>query len=283
MTKKILIIGSSSFVANGLYKEMTENGFEVDCFARGDKNRIGDKVFGDVFNLAENEFLKKTYDVVINFIVIKDADESKNLEFIKGLVSFCKTVKVKQLLHFSSIMVYSNTEVLIDENTAIETNTHKKGYGAIKIATDAYLESLDPLPFQLSFIRPSYVLAGDRPAPFIKNLPLGFVLLKGHKKAIMPIIKRSSIHKAIMAIITLEPKQKVYLFLPNDNATKLKYAKEIGHKRIITMPKWLVLGSAKLFMKIGVLPASFYVRIESMFIESKYDSTITENKLQLTL
>ncbi|MDV7140211.1 NAD-dependent epimerase/dehydratase family protein [Maribacter sp. TH_r10] len=282
MPKKILIVGSSSFVATGLYEKMIQNGLQVDCFSRGQEKRVGDKVFGDVLNLKKNKFLEKNYDVIINYILIKDGGESKNLAFIKGLVLFCETVNAKQLLHFSSIMVYPNTEVLINENTAIETNTYKNGYAANKIATDTYLESLNGLPFQISFIRPSYVLSADRAAPFIKKLPFGFILLKGHKKAIMPIVKRESIHKAVIAIIALESKQPVYLFLPNSNTTKYAYAKGIGYKRVITLPKWLVLGTAKLCLKVGVLPASFYVRIESKFIESKYDSSITENELQLT-
>lgn len=281
MNKKILILGSSSFVATGLYKKMIAHGFEVDCFSRGKENKIGDSIYGDVFKLNENGFLKTAYDYIINFIVIKDGDETKNIAYIKNLISFCEKVKAAQLLHFSSIMVYSNNEVFINENTPIEKNTFKKGYGANKIASDAYLESLEALPFQLSFIRPSYVLSEDREAPFIKKLPLGFSLLKGHKKAIMPIVKRSSIHDAIVAIIRLNVSQRIYLFLPNGNATKYQYAKETNNKRIITMPKCLVLGSAKLFAKIGILPSSFYVRIEGMFIESKYDSTLTENTLQL--
>jgi nucleoside-diphosphate-sugar epimerase len=278
---KILLLGSSSFVATGLYEKMIKHGFEVDCFSRGKENKSGDTIYGDVFKLNENKFLRTTYDYIINFIVIKDGDESQNLDYIKNLINFCKKVKATQLLHFSSIMVYSNNELVINENTLIEKNTFKKGYGANKITTDLYLESLETLPFQLSFIRPSYVLSEDRLAPFIKKLPFGFSLLKGHKKAIMPIVKRSSIHDAIISIIHLNVSQRVYLFLPNGNATKFQFAKELDHKRIITMPKWLVLGGAKLFTKIGMLPTSFYVRIEGMFIESKYDSTVTESKLQL--
>ena len=281
MTKTILILGSSSFVATGLYEKMIAQGFEVDCFSRGKENKIGETIYGDVFKLNENYFLKKTYDYIINFIVIKDGDEEKNITYIKNLISFCEKVKARQLLHFSSIMVYSNNEVFINEYTPIEKNTFKKGYGANKIATDAYLESLDVLPFQLSFIRPSYVLSEDREAPFIKKLPLGFSLLKGHKKAIMPIVKRESIHDALIAIIRLEAKEKVYLFLPNGNATKLDYAKEIGHKNIITMPKWFVLGGAKIATQLKLIPKYFYVRIEGMFIESTYDATKTESALQL--
>lgn len=281
MKKKILILGSSSFVAKGLSEKMEAQGFEVDCFSRGKENKINNIIYGDVYDLCNNTHLKNHYDYIINFIVIKDKGEIENIAFIKQLIAFSTQVNVKQLLHFSSIMVYDNNEKYINEYTEIEKNTFKKGYGAHKIAVDAYLESLNNLPFQLSFIRPSYVLSAEREAPFIKKLPFGFTILKGHSKAIMPIVKRDTIHEALMAIVNLNTNEKVYLFLPNGNATKIDYAKEIGHKNIITMPKWLVLGGAKMATQLKLIPKSFFVRIEGMFIESTYDSTKTEHVLKL--
>lgn len=279
--KNILICGYRSFVASGLYDKFIESGYRVDCFTRGDELRNQNVVTGDINNLLNNKHLDSEYDIVINFIILKDKGVSENVEYIKSLVDFCKIKKVNHFIHFSSIMVYDNNEKYIDEFTKIEINTFKKGYGEVKIETDRYLESLTDLPFKISLIRPGYVLDDHRPCPFIKKLPLGFSIIKGDKKSVQPIVKREDIHKALISMIKRDCFDPVFLFTPNNNITKYQYAKEKEGGIIVGLPKWLILGTAKLLFNFKLINAALFVRIESMYIRSVYNSSHTQSRLNI--
>lgn len=281
MNKNILLCGNNSFVATGLREKLVDNGFRVDGFTRGIENRNQDQISGNVFKLSKNLFLADEYDVVINFIMLKDKGIEENISFIKSLVELCKIKKVKKLIHFSSIMVYDNNEPFIDETTAIEKNTNKEGYGEVKIAVDNYFMSLTNLPFSISFIRPGYVLAVDRPCPFLKKMPLGITIIKGDKKSKQPIVKRDDIHQALINMLNNGSNESVYLFVPNLEMTKYSYAKEHFGGVIVPLPKWLILGFSKLFLRANLIKKSFYVRIESMYIESDYNSNKTEEALNI--
>jgi len=281
MNKKILLCGNRSFVAQGLYDKLKSTGFTIDCFSRGIEERNGDVVTGDVNNMCKSQYLEGDYEIVINFIVIKDGGIEENIRYIKELVQFCKDKRVKRLIHISSIIVYSNKEIFVNEETPIEAKTDKSGYGAIKIGVDQYLESLKRLPFTISFIRPGYILADHRAVPFFKKLPLGFALIKGGKKSTLPIVERITIHQALENIVSQDSSEAVYLFVPADNKTKVAFLRE-GHKyQYLFLPKGLIIGTGRLLVSIRVLPKSFFVRIESMFTETHYDSSKTERLLKI--
>lgn len=280
----ILILGSSSFVAYGLYDLLKKTSYEVNCFKRGLNNKKGDFIMGDVFNLSDNPYTFSQYDVVINFILIKNDNLSENLKYINSVIEFCKSHKVKKLVHFSSIMVYNYSLINVNETTEIETldNTLKRGYGEIKIGIDQYLLSQkNNLPFEVVLVRPGYVLADDRPCPFIKRLPLGLSIIKGNKKSKQPIVKREDIHKALVKIIETENNLPVYHFFPNDGMTKYKYAKNTVGGIILTIPKCIFKYIPFLFSKIGLISKSLYSRFEGMYIESNFSSKLTEEKLNI--
>lgn len=281
MNKNILICGNRSFVATDLIETLTNEGFLVDGFSRGKEERNLNEVSGDVFTIDENPFLSNEYDIVINFIVIKDKGIEENISYIESLVELCKLKKVKRLIHFSSIMVYDNNEPYIDETTEIEKNTNKAGYGEVKIAIDKYLMALTNLSFSISFVRPGYVLANDRPCPFVKSLPLGITIIKGDKNSKQPIIKREDIHKGLVNMIQLNLNERVYLFVPSHKMTKYIYAKEHIGGLVLTLPKWFILGFSKIFLRLKIIKKSLYVRVEGMYIESNYNSCQTEKVLNI--
>lgn len=281
MSENILLCGNRSFVANGLHEKLVRAGFKVDCFSRGEEERNGDLVTGDVYNIVSNIYLGEKYDIVLNFIVLKNEGVDENLRYIKGLVQFCRNKRTKQLIHISSIMVYNNNEHVVNEETAIEEDSDKSGYGAIKIGVDRYLQSLNDLPFKISFIRPGYVLAENRQIPYLKWLPFGLVLIKGGRKSILPIVKREDFHQAIVNMLKQEIAEKVYLFVPSENKTKHEYAKGKYNFKYLFLYKWPILGIARAFMILGILSKSFLVRVEGMYIETKYDSTKTERLLKI--
>lgn len=279
---KILICGATSFVAKGLVEILRNKGHEIDLFSRGDVIKNGNVITGDYLTIANNEFLSPEYDSVVNYAVIKDGTVESNLQYIKSLVKMCQDKGVKKLIHFSSVMAYGYHVGMINENTPIETleETWKKGYGAFKIGVDQYLMSVrGTLPFEVVFVRPGYVLADNRPCPFIKPLPIGFTLIKGDSKSKQPIVKREDIHEAILKIIETDDNLPVYHFFPNDGMTKYRFAMQMGYKRLIPMPRLLFKYLPWLMMKMGIMPKAMYSRFDGMYNECDFSSELTEKKL----
>lgn len=281
---KILICGSSSFVATGLKEQLTACGHLVDCFSRGTESRLYDIVRGDYLSISENNELAAAYDIVINYAVLKNGTLDENLQYIKSLIEMCKDKGVKKLIHFSSVMVYGYHVGVVDENTPIETleETWKQGYGEFKIAVDQYLLSVkDSLPFEVVLVRPGYVLADNRPCPFIKPLPMGITLIKGNSKSKQPIVKRDEIHEAIIKIIETEDNLPVYHFFPNDGMTKYRFAKQLGYKHLLPMPRVIFKMLPWLLMKVGAMPKAMYSRFDGMYNECEFNSDLTEKKLNI--
>ena len=279
---EVLVCGATSFVANGLLPKLDNKGYLVETFSRGKISKENNTIKGDYLTIAENPFLAERYDIVINYAVIKDGTVEKNLQYIKSLVELCKNRKVKKLIHFSSVMAYGYHLGNIDEESPVETleETWKKGYGEFKIAVDQYLLSVkDTLPFEVILVRPGYVLADNRPCPFIKPLPLGFTLIKGDKRSKQPIVKRDDIHQAIIRITETEQNLPVYHFFPNDGMTKYRFAKQKGYKHLVGMPKLIFKYIPFLMMKIGLMPKALYSRFDGMYNECEFNSEKTEEKL----
>jgi nucleoside-diphosphate-sugar epimerase len=299
MHKKILICGHRSFVAAGLYEKLDEAGCEVDCFSRGKEERDGNEITGDVFEMSSNKYLDSTYDMVLNFILVKDESIERNLAYIKELVAFCKSRSVNRLIHISSLMVYANDQALVDENTEIKKNSDKEGYAAIKIETDGYLDSLKDITFQIAFLRLGYVIAENRPIPYVLPLAFGFALIKGGKKSKEPVVDRGDVHQGIINLIRQQEAtgdsgssdrsandfgntdKRVLLFFSSENKTKYQYASERFDYRYLFIPKWLVLNTAQLLKSAGILSKAFYKRVEGMYVETIYDSTETEEFLNI--
>jgi NAD dependent epimerase/dehydratase family. len=281
---RALLCGASSFVANG-FEDVTKN-VEIltETFSRGNESRNGDRICGKYINIASNKFLNDNYDIVINFAVLKNDTVENNIRYIKSLLKLCAEKKVKKLIHFSTIMNYDYHLTNVTENANIETldKTSKKGYAEIKIAVDNYLLSVkDTLPFELIMVRPGYVLADNRPCPFIKPLPCGFAVIKGNKKSKQPIVRREDIHEALIKIINTENNDVVYHLFPNDKMTKYRYAKLLGYKHIIVMPKLIFRSIPHLLTKLGIISKSLYSRFDGMYIESDFSSERTEEKLNI--
>ena len=281
----VLILGATSFVANGFADKLANCGYKVDLFSRGKSDsRNGNVIKGIYTQINQNSQFSDSYDYVVNFAVLKDQSVDDNVAFIKGLVDFCKSHRVKKLIHFSTIMNYSYHLAKVDETSPIETlaETAKKGYAEFKIVADQYLLSVkDNLPFELVLVRPGYVLADNRPCPFIKHLAGPFSIIKGNRKSRQPIVRREDIHEAVLRIIETEKNDSVYHFFPNNGMTKYRYAKDTVGGVILTMPKCIFKGIPCLMCKMGLMPKSLYSRFDGMYIESDFDSSKTEQKLNI--
>ena len=273
--KKILICGATSFVAKGFKELLIQQGFDVDTFGR--KN-------GSYLEIDKNPMLADSYEAVVNFAVLKDQNIEDNVSYMKSLVEMCEQKQVKKLIHFSSIMVYSYHLGKLDENSPIDTvaNTMMEGYGKIKIACDEFLNSVkQSLPFEVVMVRPGYVLADNRPAPFIKRLPCGVSVILGNKKSRQPIVKREDIHLALLKIIETDKNLPVYHLFQNNDITKYNFAKQTVGGLILVLPKFIFEGLPRLMMKMGMMKKALYSRFDGMYNYNVASSTMTESKLNI--
>ena len=273
--KKILICGATSFVAKGFKELLIQQGFEVDTFGRKD---------GNYLEIDKNPMLADSYEAVVNFAVLKDQSIEDNVSYMKSLVDMCKQKQVKKLIHFSSIMVYSYHLGKLDENSPIDTvaNTMMEGYGKIKIACDEFLNSIkQSLPFEVVMVRPGYVLADNRPAPFIKRLPCGVSVILGNKKSRQPIVKREDIHLALLKIIETDKNLPVYHLFQNNDITKYNFAKQTVGGLILVLPKFIFEALPRLMMKMGMMKKALYSRFDGMYNYNVASSTMTESKLNI--
>lgn len=274
-TKKILICGATSFVAKGFKELLIQQGFDVDTFGRKD---------GSYLEIDKNPMLADSYEAVVNFAVLKDQNIENNVSYMKSLVEMCRQKHVKKLIHFSSIMVYSYHLGKLDENSPIDTvaNTMMEGYGKIKIACDEFLNSIkQSLPFEVVMVRPGYVLADNRPAPFIKRLPCGASVILGNKKSRQPIVKREDIHLALLKIIETDKNLPVYHLFQNNDITKYNFAKQTVGGLILVLPKFIFEGLPRLMMKMGMMKKALYSRFDGMYNYNVASSTMTESKLNI--
>lgn len=274
-TRKILICGATSFVAKGFKELLIQQGFDVDTFGRKK---------GSYLEIDKNPMLADSYEAVVNFAVLKDQSIEDNVSYMKSLVEMCKQKQVKKLIHFSSIMVYSYHLGKLDENSPIDkvANTMMEGYGKIKIACDEFLNSIkQSLPFEVVMVRPGYVLADNRPAPFIKRLPCGVSVILGNKKSRQPIVKREDIHLALLKIIETDKNLSVYHLFQNNDITKYNFAKQTVGGLILVLPKFIFEGMPRLMMKMGLMKKALYSRFDGMYNYNVASSTMTESKLNI--
>lgn len=281
---KILFLGARSFVGKGLPESLDLHNHVVQMYSHGVRRREGCYIWGDYLHISSETLLDDQYDVVINLVVLKNQSVEDNVRFIQSLIEFCNAHQVKKLIHFSSIMVYNYQEPVVCEQTRIDSSadTYMRGYGQIKIAVDEYLFThRQELDAELIIVRPGYVLADDRPCPFIINLPFGMHVIKGDKRSRQPIVLREDIHRALAAIIATEHNNPVYHFFPSDGMTKYQYAKQTVGGWILTMPKWLFERVPYILAKWHIIPWALYSRFEGMYIYSDFQSRRTEGKLEL--
>lgn len=273
--RKILLCGASSFVAKGFKEQLLSCGYGVDTFGRAN---------GNYLDIGKNKELAIEYDVVVNFAVLKDQPLDDNVKYIKALIEMCKAKHVKKLIHFSTIMVYNYHLGKLNETSPIDTvkNTMMEGYGKIKIAVDEYLNTVkEDLPFEVVMVRPGYVLAEGRPAPFIKRLPGSISVILGNKKSKQPIVRREDIHKALVRIIETEKNLPVYHLFQNNDITKYAFAKQTVGGVIMTLPKIIFERIPYFLMKLHVIKPALYSRFDGMYNYNIASSEITEKKLNM--
>lgn len=281
--KRILLLGEKSFAANGLYDLLKQNQLKINCFSRGHESINGDFIKGDVFNLSNNIYLSDQYDIVINFILIKNGSIDSNISYIREVDKLCRLKKVNTLLHISSISAYPGNASFIDENSEIDTDWEYKGkYAALKVAVDNYLKSLER-PYNLSFIRPGYIYSHGI-SPDISGI--GFrifpnaAIIMGNNKTPLTTVSRNKLHEGILKVILTGCDQPSYLMFENNNSTKRDFLLSNGYKLVIPLNRFVVTSAAKLLKQAGIFNTSHLEQVKSLFRNTHYSCYQTEFYLQ---
>lgn len=283
MNNKILICGHRSFVATGLTDVMKKYNIDCDCFSRGQVQRVGNVVTGDVMQMVSNPELGQ-YDTVINFIILKDASIEQNLVYVQALLDFCKHTGVKHLIQISSIAVYPNDAALVNEESELESPENKSGYAAIKLAVDKYILEHPVDGLQVTFVRPGYVYAKNAEiskAGLVVS-KFGIHILLGDKKTVLPIINRVLLHEALTKIVLADKKEDVYLiFNSNANQTKYNFVSRQWNIHPVSLPTRTITFAARCLNKVGVFSNTNYKRVIGLFKRTHFDNHKTEECLSL--
>src|SRR5262245_47877096 len=168
-SKRILLCGHRSFAAQGLLPVLREAGHSVVTFSRGPiAAREGDCASGPVDQLHDHAHLGEPFDVVINYILLKDDTIERNERFIESLLKFCASRSVKHLIHIASMSVDSGEVRTVREDSQVETIPQRKGsYGSLKVAQDLVLLRDAPAAMRLSMVRPGFILAPGLVDPIV--------------------------------------------------------------------------------------------------------------------
>ena len=280
---RILILGHKSFVANGLYEKIKSKGLEVDCFSRGNYGKKNDFIYGDVYELSTNEFFKESYDVVINFILLKDCDLYDNKKFIDQIQLFCNEKKVTNYIHISSIIVYDYKLKNINEKSSIDLKNKYNRYANLKRDIDVCIEKkFNNQKTFVSYVRPGFVVEKINDCGFALKLFSNIYLLKGDKKSKLPLIEKKKIHDGLFQIISNRLTQKVYLFVPNKNHKKIDIVKNfINPKVLFVIPRYYILPFIKFLRFLKVIDMIKYQSFLNMYSKVDYNSTLTTKTINI--
>jgi nucleoside-diphosphate-sugar epimerase len=249
-TKKILLLGSSSFAARGLITRLEEDGHEVYTFHRGDTGRKDSRIYGSVMDLGGNTFLNESFDIIINYIVIKDGTVEENGAYIDELLRFCETCGAERLIHISSVSVYAGSVHHVVEDAAVEQDPGKKGaYGALKVIQDLHLGKRKNTRLEVVYVRPGFILGKGLENPIIgmaMRLGGGLVLQLGSGRNRVPVTTRQLVNDAVTRLTAtqLDETEMVVVVADKGSPSRREWLEEcctcagIG-KTVIGLPKWL--------------------------------------------
>ncbi len=219
--RNILLCGHRSFAAKGLVDKLNENNFFLTTFSRGSVAKSGTDVLGPVGQMLDNPYLEDSYDIVINYILLKQESIEQNRRYMEVLLKFCEDRSVKHFIHISSCSVYKNNARHVDENTPIETNPGKKGiYGAIKAAQEDVIFHNRPPGLKVSIVRPGLILAngmGGFIGGIAIRLPWNSVVGLGNSKSQLPLVTRRTANDCVVQLVKSPPQEDIEVLLLADS------------------------------------------------------------------
>ncbi len=295
--KKVLFCGHRSFAAQGLQAKLEEYGHEVLTFSRGPLVREGRQITGPVKELAENPYLSESFDTVVNYIQLHREPVKDNEEYIKGLLRFCESRKVKHLIHISSCSAYKNKAKFVDENAPVETDPSKKGaYAAVKAAQENVIKHQRPQGLKVSIVRPGLILAngmGGFMGGIGIRLPWNSILGLGHGQSQLPLVTREAVNASVLELINNPPEEDVESILLADTHSPtrkqyIEYCREVmgaGTKiHFFPVPLWLTGAfCAEVLTKlIGKGHFGIYGKVSSICRFQRFNASRSEKRLGIS-
>ena len=296
MKKSILLCGGNSFAAKGLADALRADGHEVTEFDNGNIGTAGDKVYGPVMQMGKNPHLKENYDVLINYILLKDKGISDNIEYMRSLLRYCKQAGIAHLVHISSVSIFKAFEKNIHEESAVERNPDRLGpYAAQKLATENDLVEMIPDDINLTLIRPGFIIGDGLHDPIIAagfRAPLNSLLVFGNASSFIPLIARETLNKGIVKIVNEPPIGIERLVMVSKSSpTKKEYLKACNEllndgKRTLYVPAvvWLSAGlTGEVVARIvGKKDKKVLAKIAEVSFKKRFDASKTEQRVGFT-
>lgn len=297
MSKRILITGHTSFAAQGLVSNLIADGHTVDCFSRrnvfvADGVQV---VTGEADCIDQADGLAEHYDVILNYLIVKNGDIADNEAYLKSLLRLCKDRRVEHLIHISSISVFPASATKIDESTPIETEPSKKGsYGSLKVAADLYIDRHLPSETKVSFVRPGFILAPGLSDPIVGmafRTPYNRLLLLGRSSNTVPLTFRDDVHQVVQSLAAQSDTdiadRHAWIVVDPDSPSRLEYlttlCKEMGYgEGVFRFPSWLWklagAGGNVVAMLVGMKLRPYKI-LSAACRRQTFDSSKTSRKL----
>src|SRR5262245_10034068 len=183
---KLLLVGSSSFAAQGLADLLHGFGHEVWSFNRRPERALGERgLGGSIANITDHAPRLEGCDVVVNYLLLKDASIEENLRFLERLNQLLVAIKCRRFIHISSVSVLPAAGRCVSEKDNPPSDFRQKGpYARLKIATEHWVTE-NVTQCEIVLVRPGFVVAPGLPDPIVgigKLLPTQRILGLGHRK-----------------------------------------------------------------------------------------------------
>src|SRR5262245_4057348 len=115
---RVLLIGSSSFAAQGLPQWLERAGHEAWTFGRGPRSDSkGRRLKDSLANLKDLTGVLPECDALVNYLLLKEEGPEANVEFCQRLAGLATALCVSHFIHISSLSVVPARASLITEGT----------------------------------------------------------------------------------------------------------------------------------------------------------------------
>jgi nucleoside-diphosphate-sugar epimerase len=217
MPKKLLLCGDSAFAAQGLAEKLERNGYQVDRFGRAASGYADMNPWPAAAAARQAQYLK-TYDAIVNFIVLRGRTTAENITYLEQLLHICRRSQAQHLIHISSMSVYKDSVRVISEDAAIKEAPTSESYASIKLAGEIYLRR-HAAPIKLSLVRPACIIGRgmfDPVGSIGMVLETGKVLVLGPADRQRPLVTRDKLHEMILKLAIAPPQDEVEVVLAVD-------------------------------------------------------------------
>jgi nucleoside-diphosphate-sugar epimerase/predicted dehydrogenase len=262
---RILILGSTSFAAQGLPELLERNGHKVWTFNRTavSDGAVSKALFGDYSRIAEIIAPMGDCDALINFAIVKFGSVEDNRVLLANIVKAADALRVRRFIHISSISVLPSNRGVVDESSPAVDQRWKGAYSRVKADAEQFLTQ-EWRSSPLLIVRPGFILGEGVVDPIVgiaMRLPMGFLLGLGNQRTVIPLVSRETVHDALAQLVKVpleELKLRTFMLVSPTAPTRREYldfhCRQFGRgTQIIHFPAWL--------WRWGLIAASFPLSI----------------------